>query len=1694
MMCFSGKRVTGLCFVAAIAFLCARVHAAATWTNTGSMGTARSNHIAVLLQNGKVLVAGGQNSGGILASAELFDPATGTWGATGSMGTGRCSAPMASLLPNGKVLAAGGRNSSGTTVATAEVYDPGAGTWSATNSMSIAREQGGAVLLKNGKVLVAGGWKTGGPYLASAELYDPATGTWTSTGNLNAVRSIFAMTLLPDGRALAVSGTNGDGSYVATNEVYDPSAGTWSNTGSLTGTTRIRTPIVVLPNGKVLIAGGYHQWSVNSCDLYDPTGGTCSSTGTLGTDRNFHTLTLLPNGMVLAVAGRQGGNTGLTSCELYNPAGGTWSATASMNNKRLQHTATLLPSGRVLVAGGDDYSGTTYASCEVYSYAAGSWSAGSNRLTAAAGSIAITLPNGKVLVTGGAVASDTGTNACELYDPATGSWSATGNMQTARYGHRGVLLPNGNVLVAGGVRTNPVGSAEIYDPALGTWSAAPSIPYEYAGYFMVLLDTGKVLIAGGRGTQYSPEDYHKLCFLYDPAANTWSATGSNTESHNGGGCVKLPDGKVLLAAGEALIAQGATDICEIYDPATGQWSAVAPYPAGKRSGLHCALLPNGKVLAMGGQLGPPTYADCYLYDPSTNAWAATGSLPGTSRVYKSVLLKDGRLLVPCYDNNTTTSLIYDPASGAFSVTGSTTVVLTGYPILLPDGRVLELDQSGAYDTLCNIYDPGFGFQNSWQPIINTATSPLAISGKLTLAGSKFRGISNGGQGSADSGNTSSSSDFPLVQLRSMVSSQSAFLRADPSSSWSDTSFTSAPVSGFPSGYAQVTVFTNGIPSVAKTILISDSAPSITSALTANGTVNQAFSYTITASNNPTSFNATNLPAGLSFSSPTISGTPTTAGATDVTISATNAGGTTYATLQITISATGTVSTPTFSPAAGTYSSAQSVTITCATSGAAIYCTTDGSTPTTGSPQYTGAINVATNTTIKAIATKATFTDSAVASATYTISIPTPAITSATSASGSVGDAFTYQITATNSPTSYGCTNQPAWLTMINTSTGAISGTPDVAGTWDVTISATNAGGTGSARLTITIASKAPAITSELTATGTVRQSFSYGITATGATPIAFEAAPLPAGLSLSAGVISGTPTTAGTVNVTLKATNSFGNDTKTLQITINPVGAPTITGTLQATGQVGQTFTYKITASGNATITYSATNLPPGLTTSGNMISGTPNTVGQTNATISASNGLGTDTKTLVITINAPGAPTIISELTDDARATNAYTYTIAATGNGPITYSSSNLPAWLTGNGADLSGTPQNSDVGTFAVTITATNAAGSDSKQLKIKVAPANSEPPVVTDIDRSRNPVRTNTDVTFTATGVAPSGQPLTYKWFFFDSGSKQVGDPMAGVSVTCAFPLEGTYTVVAVGNDGFRDSTNFTKVSVTLAPNSGSDQKSVCEGHEAVNPDGGLGVSVPASMGGVVDLDLVEQAGAAPDPNEKFKTKVPGLQDEFDGRALAGKGTVSRIFVVETTGTRTGGQTRKARIMVPVGRHETGEATMVVDLRANKGLVTFDMKGKFNFGKRADGVTLKTEIELPAGLTPSQGMPISLGIGNVTGNGMVDARGRVTGLTSGALKKVQVKWPRMAKGTTATSGGEKAKVTIMLYGSSLHAAGFDTEGIVNTGLTEKQAVPRSIQTAIVLGGVSYYAQAQVNYTLKKGTGMLQGRTER
>ena len=115
-------------------------------------------------------------------------------------------------------------------------------------------------------------------------------------------------------------------------------------------TGRVEHTATLLPNGQVLVAGGFglQRRSPTSAELYDPATGVWTATGSMTTGRVDHTATLLPNGQVL-VAGGCCDFTG--SAELYDPATGVWTATGSMATARQTHTATLLQNGKVLVAG-----------------------------------------------------------------------------------------------------------------------------------------------------------------------------------------------------------------------------------------------------------------------------------------------------------------------------------------------------------------------------------------------------------------------------------------------------------------------------------------------------------------------------------------------------------------------------------------------------------------------------------------------------------------------------------------------------------------------------------------------------------------------------------------------------------------------------------------------------------------------------------------------------------------------------------------------------------------------------------------------------------------------------------------------------------------------------------------------------------------------------------------------------------------------------------------------------------------------------------------------------------------------------------------------------------------------------------------------------------------------------------------------
>ncbi len=360
------------------------------------------------------------------------------------------------------------------------------------------------------------------------------------------------------------------------------------------------------------------------------------------------------------------------------------------------------------------------------------------------------------------------------------------------------------------------------------------------------------------------------------------------------------------------------------------------------------------------------------------------------------------------------------------------------------------------------------------------------------------------------------------------------------------------------------------------IVGTSASPPVVTAASPTGVVGTAFSYSVIATNSPTSYAVSpgTLPPGLTLNTTTgvISGTPTTIGTYVVPTTASNSSG-----ASTSVNLTFTISNPpvpvvTASSQAGVVGTAFSYTVV-ATNSPTSYAMVSGTLPPgltfsagaiTGTPTSTGSYSIdVTATNAGGTSTAATISFSITAT-------PVPVVTGS-SQSGVVGTAFTYTISATNSPTSYlvASGTLPAGLSL-NTSTGVISGTPTTVITNSVTVTATNTGGTSApATINFTITMPIPVVTGS-SQSGTVSSAFSYTISATNSpTSYAVASGTLPTGLSLNTttGVISGTPTTSGSSSVTVTASNSGGTST-----------AATISFTIAASACVTQGFAAGTTA------------------------------------------------------------------------------------------------------------------------------------------------------------------------------------------------------------------------------------------------------------------------------------------------------------------------------------------------------------------------------------------------------------------------------------------------------------------------------------------------------------------------------------
>jgi len=317
------------------------------WSAVSTIPDAR--HYATLspLTGGRILAAGGMTASGPTGSAYLYDASTATWSPAAPMLIGRSEA-MAVVLLDGRVLVFGGDITGNTTTAAAEIYDPVANTWTATSSMNQARTRSTATLLGDGKVLVTGGYARtpATVFRNTAELYDPATGIWTLLPlALSTARAQHAAALLPGGNTLLLAGGVNSSGFVTTAEIYavDGSTTTVIPYG---GAGNVHQAVSLDDDSVLVMSDG------STTALRFNPGALTWTPSTMSAARNLPTMTLLADGRVLVAGGSS-----LDTAEIYNPDVNRWTAAAPMAAVRRAAVAALLGDGRVLVVGGFDGGG-----------------------------------------------------------------------------------------------------------------------------------------------------------------------------------------------------------------------------------------------------------------------------------------------------------------------------------------------------------------------------------------------------------------------------------------------------------------------------------------------------------------------------------------------------------------------------------------------------------------------------------------------------------------------------------------------------------------------------------------------------------------------------------------------------------------------------------------------------------------------------------------------------------------------------------------------------------------------------------------------------------------------------------------------------------------------------------------------------------------------------------------------------------------------------------------------------------------------------------------------------------------------------------------------------------------------------------------------------------------------------------------
>ena len=606
------------------------------------------------------------------------------------------------------------------------------------------------------------------------------------------------------------------------------------------------------------------------------------------------------------------------------------------------------------------------------------------------------------------------------------------------------------------------------------------------------------------------------------------------------------------------------------------------------------------------------------------------------------------------------------------------------------------------------------------------------------------------------------------------------------------------------------------------------------------------------------------------------------------------------------------------------------------------------------------------------------------------------------------------------------------------------------------------------------------------------------------------------------------PTNAGTYTVVGSVTDSNYTGTNTVQLTIGKAAATVMLSNLS------QPFDGTPKSVG---VTTNPPGLPVDVAYNGSATAPIQPGSYPVMATIdSGSNYQGTASGTLTIT--APPQPIATQTQASSLSATaspNSQTIQLSATvtpiggtaaiNEGTVTFSILDGSALVgtavtsgTVSGGNVSAQyvlPANTSTKVYTISAvysgTANFASSSDTARTLTVFLAGGTQPPAIQSLTIDRNPAVVGTNVTITANGKSFSGLPLTYTFTLFqhDGSTPLAPNPLQVVGPTTSpgvftqpFNTEGDFDIGVIANDGFNANSAAQELNIfPLGPNPGTTQANILNDNGAqggaTNPTDGLGISVSSSMGGALNFDGSSGTPSVRAAGDTFTFTIPEQTYTDPNRQLtAGKFTSSGIRVV-TLDAMIGGVAKKARLMLPIGKPETGESFPGTDTRTNKGATISSLKAKLSQNK-ISSVAMSCTIEVAEGLALTDMSDIQFGLSAIHTEITVNTKGKVPAVlldpTHFPLSKIKVKMPKVVKATGKTAKGATIGIVFTLTGTGmdLAAAGLGTDGInpvVNP--SRGQMIARDLQFASIVGGITSQQSISVIYTPNSDFGTVAGR---